>query len=258
MNTLLTTTLDGTQIAYDHIGAGPALILLHGGGSSRQDWHDEGYVKRLQENFTVITLDLRGHGESGLPTEPADYAIDKMLQDILAVADACMVESFTIWGFSFGGRIGRYLAAQSGRVDKIILMCTPLGQGVSGELRQDIEAFCAHWSPILQARRDETLDIYSLSQDDRELLGDKNLPVRLAWGQAMLDWPTIVPADFRCPVLWIVGSEDRLAMESYREFEQSLEGSRVRGHIVEGLDHVQVFEKIDMVFDTMLDFTRSR
>ncbi len=90
------------------------------------------------------------------------------------------------------------------------------------------------------------------------MLGDKNLPVRLAWGQAMLDWPTIVPADFRCPVLWIVGSEDRLAMESYKEFEQSLEGSRVRGHIIEGLDHVQVFEEIDKVFDTMLDFTRSR
>ncbi len=125
MNTFLTTSLDGTQIAYDHIGTGPALILLHGGGSSRQDWHDEGYVKHLQENFTVITLDLRGHGESDLPTGPADYAIDKMMQDILAVADVCGVERFTIWGFSFGGRIGRYLAAQSGRVDKIILMCTP-------------------------------------------------------------------------------------------------------------------------------------
>ena len=121
-------------------------------------------------DFTVITLDLRGHGESGLPTEPADYTIDKMMQDVLAVADACEVERFTIWGFSFGGRVGRYLAAQSERVDKIILMGTPLGAGLSDEFRQEFEDFCAHWPPIIQAQRDGTLDLDSLSQDDREFL----------------------------------------------------------------------------------------
>ena len=134
-------------------------MLLHGGGNSRQVWHEAGYVKRLQDNFTVITPDLRGHGESGLPTDPADYTIDKMMQDVLAVADACEVERFTIWGFSFGGKVGRYLAAHSERVAKIILMGTPLGVGVSDEFRQYFEDFCAHWPPIIQAQRDGALDL---------------------------------------------------------------------------------------------------
>ena len=135
MNTLFADSPDSVRIAFDRSGTGPALVLIHGGGSNRQEWHEAGYVGRLREHFTVITLDLRGHGESGLPTEPADYTIDKMMQDVLAVADACEVECFTVWGFSFGGRVGRYMANQSERVAKIILMGTPLGLGISREFR---------------------------------------------------------------------------------------------------------------------------
>ena len=61
---------DGNRVAYDRSGAGPAAILLHGGGSTRQEWHEAGYVKRLRDTFTVITMDLCGHGETGLPTDP--------------------------------------------------------------------------------------------------------------------------------------------------------------------------------------------
>lgn len=257
MNTLFADSPDSVRIAFDRRGTGPALVLIHGGGSNRQEWHEAGYVERLREHFTVITLDLRGHGESGLPTEPADYTIDKMMQDVLAVADACEVEYFTIWGFSFGGRLGRYVATQSERVAKIILMGTPLGLGLSREFRQYIEDFCVHWPPILQAQSDGVLDLASLSQDDREFVQSFNVPVMMAWGRAMLDWPAVEPADFRCPTLWLVGSEDQGAMASVREYEQSLEGSRVQLHIVEGFNHEQVFDEIDKVFATLLAFTLS-
>jgi pimeloyl-ACP methyl ester carboxylesterase len=235
MSTLFATSLDGTRIAYDRNGAGPALVLLHGGGSRRQEWHDAGYVQRLQDHFTVITLDLRGHGESDLPTEPADYTINKMMQDVLAVANACEVEGFTIWGFSFGGRVGRHVAAQSERVVKLILMGTPLGAGFSDESRHDSEEFYAHWPPILQAQRAGTLDLDSLSQNDRGVLQIFHVAAMLAWGRAMFDWPAVEPADFLCPTLWLVGSEDRVAMISVRKYEPALQGARVQSHIVDGL-----------------------
>ena len=257
MSTLFANSPDGTRVAYDRSGTGPAIVLLHGGGSMRQEWHEAGYVRRLRDNFTVITVDLRGHGESDLPTDPADYTTDKMGQDILAVADACGIERFIIWGMSYGGKVSRYLAVQSERVAKLILMGAPLGLGVSGELCQDAIGFCAHWPPIVQAQRDGTLDLDSLSQDDQDVLRRLNVPVVLAWAGAMLDWPAIEPADFRCPTLWLVGSEDRHAMASIKEYEESLKGSRVQVHIVEGLDHEQVFTEIDRVFPTMLAFTQS-
>ncbi len=161
--TLFAKSPDGIRIAYDRCGAGPAVVLLHGGGSRRQAWHEAGYVKRLQENFTVITIDLRGHGESGLPTEPADYTMEKMMQDVIAVAEESNVDSFIIWGFSFGGRVARYLAAHSGKVARVILMGTPLGSGISSEFRQYIEDFCTHWPPIIQAQHDGVLDPASFS-----------------------------------------------------------------------------------------------
>jgi pimeloyl-ACP methyl ester carboxylesterase len=107
MKTSFVTSLDGTRIAYDVTGEGATVLLLHGAGHTRQNWHNVGYVKRLKDNFRVITVDIRGNGESDKPTAPAGYTTDKMCQDILAVADACNAERFTIWGFSYGGDIGR-------------------------------------------------------------------------------------------------------------------------------------------------------
>ena len=138
MDTYYAVSADGKQVAYDRSGSGPALILLHGGGGRRQEWHEAGYVTRLHDQYTVITLDLRGHGESSQPTDPADYTIDKMQQDILAVADACEAERFNVWAMSHGGRVGRYLAAKPGRVTSMVLMSTLLGQGADGEMRQEV------------------------------------------------------------------------------------------------------------------------
>jgi pimeloyl-ACP methyl ester carboxylesterase len=257
MNTLFATSADGTRVAYDRSGTGPAIVLLHGGGGSRREWHEAGYVGRLRDEFTVIALDLRGHGESGLPTDPADYSPDKMGQDILAVADACGVERFAMWAMSYGGKVGRYLAVESERVSRLILMGTPMGPGVSGERRQEAIDFCAHWPPIVRAQQDGSLDLDALSLNDRDLLQRLNVPVMLGWVRAMLDWPAVEPADFRCPTLWLVGSEDRHAVVTLREYEESLPGSKVQVHIVEALDHNQVFDEIDRVFATMLAFTKA-
>jgi pimeloyl-ACP methyl ester carboxylesterase len=248
---------DGTQIAYDQSGTGPALILLHGGGVTRQDWHDTGYVQRLQEGFTVATMDLRGHGESGRPTDPSSYTPEKMGQDILAVADACGIEHFALWGMSYGGKVGRYLAVWSERVSALILMGTPLGPGVSGERRQQALDFLAHWPPIVQAQQAGTLDPSTLSESDRDLLRRLRVPSMLGWVRAMLDWPAVEPAHFCCPTLWLIGSEDPHAMDSLRQYRQALRGSKVQVHLADGLDHDQVFDEIDEVFPTMLAFTQA-
>lgn len=258
MNTSVAISPDSTRIAYDRSGAGPAVMLLHGGGGNRQEWREADYVSRLQQHFTVIAMDLRGHGESDLPEDPADYAIDKLCQDILAVADVCGVERFSLWGVSYGGKVGRYLAVQSERVSSCVLIGTPLGPGVSGQPRQDALDFCAHWSPIVQARHAGTLNLTSLSADDQVLFQRLNVPAMLGWVQAMLDWPAIVPADFRCPTLWVIGSEDRHAMDSLKAYEESLRASRMRVHIVEGLDHEQTFDEIDRVFPVMLAFIQAQ
>jgi len=255
INTLFAISPDGTRIAYEQIGTGLPLVLLHGGGNNRHMWRETGYIERLQNNFTVILPDLRGHGESDAPTELSDYTTDKMIQDILAVVDACGVERFMIWGFSFGGKVGRYVAVHSERVTKIVLIGTPLASFISNELRQYMTDFCTHWTPILQA--DRVLEPSSLSKDDREFMENNNVSAMMAWGQAMLHWTAVEPSNFHCPVLWLVGSEDQVAMTTVREYKQFLPTTKVKLHIIDGLDHGQVFGEIDRVFATMLAFTQS-
>jgi pimeloyl-ACP methyl ester carboxylesterase len=257
MNTLFITSVDGTQIAYNVTGQGPALILLHGGRQNRQNWHELGYVERLKDDFKVITIDIRGNGESDKPVDPADYTTDKMSQDILAVAAACGAEQFTIWGFSYGGNIGRYLAAQSNRVAKMIIMGIPFGLGASGEFRHFIEQFRAYWSPILQAQREGTLDIESLDADERHELQHGNIPLALAWLSAMLDWSAIEPADLRCPTLWLIGSENKNTLANLKEYEASLQGTQVQVQVVEGLTHNQELTEVDRVLPIMVAFTQS-
>src|SRR5262249_15097202 len=110
--TRFATSRDGTRIAYDITGTGPALILLHGGGGNRRDWHGAGYVSRLSSEFTVITIDQRGSGESEKPLAASAYAVDELVDDVLAVADAAGAQRFALWGFSSGANIGRYVVVR--------------------------------------------------------------------------------------------------------------------------------------------------
>ena len=258
MTTQFITSTDGIRIAYDCRGRGPAVMLIHGGGGRRQEWEQAGYVRRLvAAEYSVITTDLRGHGESRLPTDPADYTTGKFGQDILAVADQCRVDRFVIWGMSFGGKVSRYLAVHSDRVSKMVLLGTPMGPGVTGKRRQEAVDFSAHWAPILVAYDRGALDLASLSRQDQEMFQRLNIPAMLGWVPAMLDWPLVEPVDFRCPTLWVVGSEDTHAMDTYRQYKGQLPDSRVQVEILEGLGHEQVFDEIDLVFPTLLAFTKS-
>jgi pimeloyl-ACP methyl ester carboxylesterase len=255
MNTLYTTSPDGTRIAYDRSGAGPAILLLHGGGGRRLEWHQAGYVNRLQDHFTVVALDLRGHGESDLPTDPAAYTIKKLMQDILAVADACGIERFALWGMSYGGKVGRYLAVHSERVQQFIMLGTPLGLGVSGKPRQEAIDFCDHWLPIIRGLSDRSLELASLSPADREMLSTLQIPAMTGWVRAMLDWPGVAPPDFRCPTLYLVGSQDQTAMQSVNEYAASIPGTLLQAQVVVGLDHDQLFDQVDRVLPLLLSFT---
>jgi pimeloyl-ACP methyl ester carboxylesterase len=256
MNTSFAVSLDGVRIAYDVNGNGAPIVLLHGGLQNRQVWHTAGYVDRLKSEFKVIAIDLRGNGESDKPTASTDYAIDKHCQDILAVANECGIDQFALWGFSLGGNIGRYLAAQSPRVTSLIMIGVSFGSGASGEFRQFLIKFRDHWLPILQAQTDGTLDIQSLSEQDQEQLKSGNMPLIVAQGSGMLEWGIIEPADVCCPTLWLAGSKNDFAMAGMQEYEAVLKGSKVQVHVVEGLDHMQELTEMEKVLPIMRAFTQ--
>lgn len=98
------------KIHYQVLGQGAPVVLQHGLFGSLEDWHDYGYVAALQEAYTVILIDARGHGESDKPHEPGLYTPQIMASDVVVVLDALGIDRSHFIGFSMGGRSGYALA----------------------------------------------------------------------------------------------------------------------------------------------------
>jgi len=105
-----TVSTDDTAVAFTVVGSGPTVLLAHGTGLSEVVWRGLGYTAAL-EGFRVVGVDLRGHGRSGKPHRPQDYAFAVQVDDLLAVLDAVDARSAHFVGYSLGACIGFHLAS---------------------------------------------------------------------------------------------------------------------------------------------------
>src|SRR5690348_17903630 len=95
---------DGIKLAYEIVGEGRPIVLVHGFASDRgQNWKNVGWYETLTgAGFRVVALDFRGHGMSDKPHDDASYG-DNMVDDIVAVMDAADLTSADVMGYSMGG-----------------------------------------------------------------------------------------------------------------------------------------------------------
>src|SRR5436309_218473 len=102
------TSDSSEQPIIHHIvsGRGPYVTLVHGVGANLQSW--DVVAARLESRFTVIRLDLRGHGKSGAIV--GSCTLDDLASDVRRVWDALGVAKSHLAGFSLGGLIAQSLA----------------------------------------------------------------------------------------------------------------------------------------------------
>lgn len=93
----------GVKIHYEVEGQGPPLLMLTGFLASAEDMHDFGYVEKLREDFKLILMDHRGHGQSDKPHDASQYSVQLFLEDIVAVLADAGVERCHVYGHSMGG-----------------------------------------------------------------------------------------------------------------------------------------------------------
>lgn len=97
---------DGLDLAYREIGEGRPLVLLHGFAATASQWLEHGPARALVERgYRVILPDLRGHGASARPHDPASYPPDVLTDDGLALIDRLGLDDYDLGGYSLGGRI---------------------------------------------------------------------------------------------------------------------------------------------------------
>jgi pimeloyl-ACP methyl ester carboxylesterase len=114
---------DGTVIAYERAGAGPALVLVDPALGYREFDNVRGLGERLAADFTVYSYDRRGRGGSG---DTLPYAVEREVEDLGAVI-AEAGGSACVYAFSSGGLLALQAAAAGVPIEKLVLMEPPIG-----------------------------------------------------------------------------------------------------------------------------------
>jgi pimeloyl-ACP methyl ester carboxylesterase len=117
-----TTSRDGTRIAFDKAGQGPAVIFVDGALCYRASGPSAAVSELLRERFTVFTYDRRGRGDSG-NTEP--YSVEREVEDLAAVMQEAG-GSAMLCGVSSGAVLSLEAASRLSGVTRVALYEAPL------------------------------------------------------------------------------------------------------------------------------------
>jgi pimeloyl-ACP methyl ester carboxylesterase len=166
---------DGTRIAYETMGHGPALILVDGAFCFRGFGPMPGLAPLLTNHFTVYLYDRRGRGESG-DTQP--YALEREVEDIDALVDQAGGSAY-IYGISSGAALALEAAYRlDGKVKKMALYEPPYNDDES--LRPASRQYTKDLTALLSAGRNgdaAELFMRMVGMPEEQLAGMRQSPV---------------------------------------------------------------------------------
>ena len=146
------TSRDGTDIAIDRTGTGPAVILVSGASVDR--WSNAAIASQLAPSFTVFNYDRRGRGDSG---DTLPYAVEREVEDIEAVLEAAG-GSAHIYGSSSGAALALEAATRLSGITRVVMWEPPFVPNPGGESAPD---HVAEYERLLaQGRRSEMAEYF--------------------------------------------------------------------------------------------------
>jgi pimeloyl-ACP methyl ester carboxylesterase len=254
----------GLRVAYQRVGQGPPVVLLHGGASDSREWRHQ--IDGLADEFTVVAWDAPGCGRSADPPEPfslADYA------DCLAgLLDALRVTRSHVVGLSFGGGLALELYRRHrGMAMSLVLASAYAGWAGSlspaeveqrlGQVESQAELpaddVVAQWLPSLLTESASPQVVAELSaiMSDFHPAGVRTMA--RAFAQADL---RDASASVDVPTLLLYGDEDRRAPEAVtRHLHATIPGSRLV--TIPGVGHQANMQAPDRFTDELRQFLRS-
>ncbi len=117
---------DGVDIHYEVHGSGPPVLLTHGYSSTGEMW--QGQIEALSSHHQLILWDMRGHGRSDYPEDPAAYSEAATVADMAALLDKVGAASAIVGGLSLGGYMSlAFYRAHPERVRALLIIDTGPG-----------------------------------------------------------------------------------------------------------------------------------
>ncbi len=244
-------TSDDAQIAYQVIGDGPAVVLLHAFPLNHRLWLPAADL--LSARYRLILPDLRGHGDSGTGSGPA--TMEKHAQDLLRVCDAAGVARAVFAGVSIGGyilfefwRCFRERVAALALCDTRANADTAEGRATRLQAAQDVlkhgpSQFSDSMIPKLlgQTTRANRPDVVSAV---RKLMDRATAKGIAAVQEGMADRPDSMATlkTITVPTLLLFGDEDGISpLEAAEAMRRELPDARLE--VIPRAGHLAVFEQ---------------
>jgi pimeloyl-ACP methyl ester carboxylesterase len=133
------TSFDGTRLAWHELGEGRPIVLIHGYFSDAQtNWVRYGHAATIAaKGYRVIMPDLRAHGESDKPHDPAAYPPDALTKDGHALIAHLSLTDYDLGGYSLGARTTSRMLATGATPRRVIFSGMGLEGLTSAERRAD-------------------------------------------------------------------------------------------------------------------------
>lgn len=250
-------TIDDAEYNYEITGTGPALVCLHGFTGTMATWKP--FIEVWQKQFTVITIDLPGHGEtvteSPIPMNVCCAQINKLLESL-------QIDTFHLLGYSLGGRTALAFASlYPAKIKSLVLESASPGLKTAGEredrMNQDdqlaeriemegIEAFTEFWTNIalFESQRSLPKTVQESLEAERLNQSESGLAMSLrTMGTGCQDafWDTLGVLKF--PVLLIAGELDEKFTEINQEMAELLPKSKLE--VIKDAGHAIHLEQPD-------------
>lgn len=231
---------DGVSLYYEVHGQGPTILLTHGYSATSQMW--VGQVDVLSKDHTLVTWDMRGHGRSDSPDDPALYSEAATVADMAALLDEVGAETAIVGGLSLGGYMSlAFNRVHPERVRALLIIDT--GPGYKNDEARE------GWNrnALRTAERYETDGLSWLAGGTSERrtaqhAGPKGLALA-ARGMLTQSNAGVISSlpDIRVPSLVVVGSEDTPFLAASDYMASKIPGAQKA--VIEGAGHAANLDK---------------
>jgi pimeloyl-ACP methyl ester carboxylesterase len=197
-------SFDGTELAWTEMGEGRPVVLIHGYFSNAEvNWIKYGHAANVAaKGFRVIMPDLRAHGHSARPHDPAAYPPDVLMRDGFALIEHLGLTDYDLGGYSLGARTTTRMLASGATPRRAIL------SGVGLEGLEHTDGRGTYFRRVLT-------NLGSFERGSSEWLTEAFLKTTKGDPEALLlilqtfvDTPRAAIAAFDLPVLVVCGDQD--------------------------------------------------
>ncbi len=271
---------NGIDISYHVLGQGTPLVMAHGFTGFTEDWLE--LVEPLASRHQLVLYDVRGHGQTSAPEDPAEYSMPIFAADQAALMKALDIQRAHVGGVSMGGMIATQFVVDYPEMAISFLLCdSTAGNGSDSGAAGDFERFLKDGFVLMERvlteggpeelhRRwqeyDRENDPHFADNPEPEEKGLRRLTSMSLAGyvgvnRAIRDRPDLLDrlAEIKIPTLVLVGEWDRF-LPCSRLAHDGIPGSRftlVRrsGHGTPGWQP-QAFQRAVLDFTEAVDESR--